>query len=69
MMWTAHAPVRARQAAQDPGPFLEFCRYLLSLCPPQIRITIVCGNFGPHLTAAKDSRVRAWAAANKFELA
>ncbi|GHD60256.1 hypothetical protein GCM10010317_052290 [Streptomyces mirabilis] len=30
--------------------FLEFCRYLRSLCPPEIRIAIVLDNFSPHLT-------------------
>ena len=29
------------------GEFLEFCRYLRSLHPPQVRIAIVCDNFGP----------------------
>jgi len=27
--------------------FLEFCRYLRSLYPPEIRIAITCGNFSP----------------------
>jgi len=29
--------------------FLEFCRYLRSLYPPQVRIAIICDNFSPHL--------------------
>jgi hypothetical protein len=27
--------------------FLEFCRYLRSLCPEQVRIAIICDNFSP----------------------
>ncbi|MFL6053960.1 MAG: IS630 family transposase [Actinoallomurus sp.] len=49
--------------------FLEFCRYLRSLYPPEVRIAIVCDNFSPHLTTKKDSRVGDWAAANNVELA
>jgi transposase len=48
--------------------FLEFCRYLRSLYPPETRIAIVCDN-SPHLTTAKDGRVAAWAAANNAEIA
>ena len=44
--------------------FLEFCRYLRSLYPPEIRIAIVLDNFSPHLTTKKDTRVGDWAAAN-----
>lgn len=49
--------------------FLEFCRYLRSLYPPKIRIAIVLGNFSPHLTTKKDTRVGDWAAVNHVELA
>jgi len=49
--------------------FLEFCRYLRSLYPPQVRIAIICDNFSPHLTTRKDKRVGAWAAANNAEIA
>ena len=49
--------------------FLEFCRYLRSLYPPGIRIAIICDNFSPHLTTAKDARVGAWAAASNVEIA
>ena len=49
--------------------FLEFCRYLRSLYPPDVRVAIICDNFSPHLTTAKDPRVGAWAAANNAELA
>ena len=51
------------------GRFLEFCRYLRSLYPPEVRIAIVCDNFAPHLTTAKDGRVAAWATANNAEIA
>ncbi|WTJ88241.1 transposase [Streptomyces sp. NBC_01538] len=49
--------------------FLEFCRYLRNLFPPETRIAIVLDNFSPHLTTKKDSRVGDWAAANNVELA
>src|SRR6266700_4835271 len=49
--------------------FLEFCRYLRSLYPPQTRIAIICDNFSPHLTTAKDGRVAAWATTNNAEIA
>jgi transposase len=51
------------------GRFLEFCRYLRSLYPPEVRIAIVCDNFSPHLTTRKDNRVGAWAAASNAEIA
>jgi transposase len=49
--------------------FLEFCRYLRSLYPPGTRIAIICDNFSPHLSTAKDGRVGAWAAASNVEIA
>jgi transposase len=49
--------------------FLEFCRYLRSLYPAEVRIAIVMDNFSPHLATKKDSRVGDWAAANNVELA
>jgi transposase len=49
--------------------FLEFCRYLRSLYPLTTRIAIICDNFSPHLTTAKDGRVGAWASANNVEIA
>ena len=49
--------------------FLEFCRYLRSLHPPEVRIAIVMDNFSPHLSTNKDQRVGNWAAANNVELA
>ncbi len=51
------------------GRFLEFCRYLRTLYPPSIRIAIICDNFSPHLTTARDSRVGDWAKANNAEIA
>ncbi|MFI6005791.1 IS630 family transposase [Streptomyces sp. NPDC051366] len=49
--------------------FLEFCRYLRSLYPPQVRIEVVLDNFSLHLATKKDSRVGDWAAAHNVELA
>jgi transposase len=49
--------------------FLEFCRYLRSLYPPEVRIAIVLDNFAPHLSTKKDQRVGEWAEANNVELA
>jgi hypothetical protein len=49
--------------------FLEFCRYPRSLYPPAVRIAIICDNFSPHLTTAKDGRVGNGATANNTELA
>ncbi len=49
--------------------FLEFCRYLRSLYPIETRIAIICDNFSPHLTTARDGRVGAWAAAANVEIA
>ena len=51
------------------GRFLEFCRYLRSLYPAATRIAIICDNFSPHLTTARDGRVGAWASANNVEIA
>jgi transposase len=51
------------------GRFLEFCRYLRTLYPQQVRIAIICDNFSPHLTTARDGRVGAWASANNVEIA
>ncbi|MFC5830672.1 helix-turn-helix domain-containing protein [Nonomuraea insulae] len=51
------------------GEFLEFCRYLRSLYPPEIRIAIICDNFSPHLTTKKDNRVGQWAEVNNVEIA
>ena len=49
--------------------FLEFCRYLRTLYPPATRIAIICDNFSPHLTTARDSRAGGWASANNVEIA
>jgi transposase len=49
--------------------FLEFCRYLRTLYPPEIRIAIICDNYSPHLSTARDSRVGDWAQASNVEIA
>lgn len=49
--------------------FLEFCRYLRSLYPPEVRIAVVMDNSSPHLWTRTDSPVGDWAAANDVELA
>jgi transposase len=49
--------------------FLEFCRYLRSLYPPATRIAIICDNYSPHLSTARDARVGAWASASNVEIA
>lgn len=49
--------------------FLEFCRYLRTLYPAEVRVAIVCDNFSPHLTTKKCRRVTEWAKANNVELA
>ncbi len=57
------------KANKNRTTFLEFCRYLRSLYPPEVRIAIVMDNFSPHLSTTKDPRVGEWAAANNVELA
>jgi len=54
---------------KDRTIFLEFCRYLRSLYPLEIRIAIVMDNYSPHLSTKKDTRVGDWAKANNVELA
>ncbi len=49
--------------------FLEFCRYLRSLHPADVRIAIICDNYSPHLTTKRCRRVGTWAAANNVEIA
>jgi transposase len=49
--------------------FSEFCRYLRSLYPPDVRIAIVCDNFSPHLITKADTSVGDWAEANNVEIA
>src|SRR3974390_3169129 len=49
---------------KDRTTFLEFCRYLRSLYPPEVRIAIVLDNFSPHLSTKKDTRVGDWAEDN-----
>ena len=54
---------------KDRTTFLEFCRYLRTLYPPEVRLAIVMDNFSPHLSTKKDQRVGNWATANNVELA
>jgi transposase len=49
--------------------FLEFCRYVRSLHPHEVRMAIICDNFSPHLTTRRDQRVGTWAEANNVEIA
>jgi hypothetical protein len=49
--------------------FLEFCRYLRSLYPPDVRLAIVLDNFSPHLSTRTDGRVGDWAEQNNVEFA
>ncbi|MBC6470661.1 IS630 family transposase [Actinomadura alba] len=49
--------------------FLEFCRYLRSLHPAEVRIAIICDNYSPHLTTKRCRRVADWAEANNVEIA
>ena len=58
--------VKARKTRTQ---FLEFCRYLRSLHPADVRIAIICDNYSPHMSTKKDSRVGDWAAANNAEIA
>jgi transposase len=58
--------IKARKGRTE---FLEFCRYVRSLHPPEVRIAIVLDNFSPHLMAKKDQRVREFVEANNVELA
>jgi transposase len=82
--YTRHAGVRHLMAAydlnedkiyghiktkKDRTTFLEFCRYLRTLYPPEIRIAVVMDNFSPHLSTTRDTRVGDWAEANNVELA
>jgi transposase len=57
------------KTTKDRTRFLEFCRYLRTLYPPNVRIAIVLDNFSPHLSTKVDSRVGEWAEANNVELA
>ena len=63
---TMHGHIKKRKRR---GEFLQFCRYLRSLHPPQVRIAVVCDNFSPHLTTRKDKRVGQRAAASNTEIA
>jgi hypothetical protein len=54
---------------KDRTRFLEFCRYLRSLYPPEVRIAIVLDNFSLHLSTSRDSRVGDSATHSNVELA
>ena len=45
------------KTTKDRTRFLEFCRYLRTLYPPDVRIAIVFDNFSPHLSTTVDSHV------------
>jgi transposase len=57
------------KTTKDRTKFLEFCRYLRTLYPTEIRIAIVMDNFSPHLSTKVDTRMGNWAQANNVELA
>ena len=54
---------------KDRTAFLEFCRYLRTLHPAEVRLAIVIGNFSPRLSTRVDTRVGDWAEDNNVELA
>jgi hypothetical protein len=60
--------VRAHPAAQDPGP-VPGALPLPTLPAPATKIAIICDNFSPHLSTARDGRVGAWAEASNVEIA
>ena len=49
------------KTTKDRTKFLEFCRYLRTLYPAEVRIAIVMDNFSPHLSTRVDTRVGDWA--------
>jgi len=57
------------KTTKNRAKFLEFCRYLRSLYPPEVRIAIVMDNYSPHLSTKKDTGVGPWVEANNPELA
>ena len=57
------------KARKGRAQFLEFCRYLRLLYPPEVRIALVLDNFSPHLSTRTDPRVGDWARNNNLELA
>jgi hypothetical protein len=61
-----HGHVKRRKTRTQ---FLEFCRYLRSLYPPQVRIAIICDSYFPHLITRRDKRVANWAAVSSTEIA
>jgi transposase len=49
--------------------FLQFCRYLRTLYPADVRIAIICDNFSPYLTTKRCRRVADGAEAGNVEIA
>jgi len=43
------------QDAPPNGSAQEFCRYLRSLYPSQVRIALICDNYSPHLTTRRQA--------------
>jgi transposase len=73
-LWPPTTWVRTRSTGhiktkKDRTNFLEFCRYLRTLYPPDVHIAIVMDNFSPHLSTKKDTRVGDWAQVTNVELA
>jgi transposase len=64
-----HRKAPAGQETFDSETGSAILEYLRSLYPPETRIAIICDNFSPHLSTAKDPRVGAWAAGNNAEIA
>jgi hypothetical protein len=50
------------------GEFLQFLRYVLSLCPEHKRLAIILDDFSPHLTTKTDRHVGDYAEAHSIEL-
>jgi transposase len=59
----------AHQAAQDARAVPGVLPLPAHLYPPEIRIAIICDNYSPHLTTARDAPVGTWASANNVEIA
>jgi hypothetical protein len=73
---TGAAPVRALDLGRnvlyghvkrrkERAQFLEFCRYLRALYPPDVPIAIVCDNYSPHLSTLADTSIGDWAATGR----
>lgn len=57
------------QTMKNRTKVLEFCKYLRSLHPSEVRMAIVCDNVSPHLTTTKRQRVARRTDANNLEIA